>query len=55
MREILRDSNDKMNLGEMMNEKVCFSIKFGIRILAAEHRYKIKKRKEAANIGLMIW
>ena len=37
MREVLRDSNDKMNLGEMMNEKACFSIKFRIRILAAEN------------------
>ena len=55
MREILRDSIDKMTFGEMMNEKVCFSIKFGIRIFVAKNRYKIKKRKEAANIGLMIW
>ena len=38
MREILRDSNDKKNLGEMMNEKVCFSMKFRIWILAVENR-----------------
>ena len=47
MRVILRNNNDKRYLAEMMNEMVCFSNKFRIWILAAENRYKTKKRTES--------